>query len=338
MIQGGFSERTWRRGWRWAAILLPVLFLLATNIMPGPRPAMEGPGAATLTYTPVQLAADDPGRRDVGRLHFLGGWELASPDRRFGGLSGLRILGNEAIAVSDAGMVITFPLPGTSAAPHLRFFPVIDGPGRGRARRTRDTEGIWIDGTHLWLTFERQNAVWRYDRATLRGETGAQPAPMRGWRGNSGAEAIARLADGHFLVLEEGQDNGTTASTAVLFGGDPALPATPWMRLTYQRPANYRATDAAPLPDGRVLILNRALIGLRLSAKLVVADVRGLRPGGILAGQEVATLEAPLVVDNMEGVAVTQENGRTIVWLVSDDDFMRVFRRTLLLKFELRLP
>lgn len=337
MNPGGFPERIWRRRWLRAAALLLVFVLLATNIPTGPRHAMDGAGEADLTYIPVQLAGDDPGRRDVGRLHFLGGWELASPDRRLGGLSGLRIDGNEAITVSDAGMVISFPLPGTSAAPRLRFQPVMDGPGRGRSRRTRDTEGLWLDGTHLWLSFERQNAVWRYDRATLRGETGAQPAPMRGWRGNSGAEAIARLADGHFLVLEEGRDNGSTASTAVLFGGDPALPATPWMRLTYQRPANYRATDAAPLPDGRVLILNRALVGLRLSAKLVVADVRGLRPGGTLAGQEVATLEAPLVVDNMEGVAVTQESGRTIVWLVSDDDFMRVFRRTLLLKFELRL-
>jgi hypothetical protein len=337
MIQGGFPERIWRSRWGRAALLPLVLILLATNIRTGPGHALDGPGEAGLLYTPIQLAADDPGRRDVGRLHFLGGWELTSTDRRFGGLSGLRILGNEAITVSDAGMVITFPLPGVSAAPRVRFLPVEQGPGPGRRRRTRDTEGLWIEGNQLWLTFERQNAVWRYDRAALRGETGAQPAPMRGWRGNSGAEGIARFADGRFLVLEEGRDNGSTASNAVLFAGDPAVPGTLWMRLTYRRPAGYRATDAAPLPDGRVLILNRGLAALRLSAKLVVADVRGLQPGGILAGEEVATLEAPLVVDNMEGVAVTQEDGHTIVWLISDDDFMRVFRRTLLLKFELRL-
>lgn len=337
MIQGGFSERIWRGRWWRAALLLLALALLATNIPAGPRRALDGAGEAELTYTPVQLAADDPGRRDVGRLHFLGGWELASPDRRFGGLSGLRIDGNEAIAVSDAGMVISFPLPGTSAAPRVRFQPVMDGPGRSRGRRNRDTEGIWLDGSHVWLSFERQNAVWRYDRATLRGEAAAQPAPMRGWRGNSGPETLVRLADGRFLVIEEGWDDSVPFTAAILFARDPTLPDTSWMRLTYQRPADYRATDAAPLPDGRVLILNRALIGLRLSAKLVVADVRGLRPGAALAGQEVATLAAPLVVDNMEGVAVTQENGRTIVWLVSDDDFMRLFRRTLLLKFELRL-
>ena len=337
MILGGFPERNGRS--RWVAAAVPVLLFLglATNIPRGPQPAMDGPGEAALSFTPVPLTVDEPGHRDVGRLRFLGGWEVSSPDRRFGGLSGLRIEGNEAVAVSDAGMVISFPLPGTAATPRVRFQPVTDGPGRSRARRTRDTEGIWLEGTHLWLSFERQNAVWRYDRATLRAEIGAGPSPMRPWRGNSGPETLVRLADGRFLVVEEGWDDAVPYSAAILFNGDPSVPGTPWMRLRYERPAGYRATDAAPLPDGRVLILNRGLLGLRLSARLVVADVRGLRPGGAIVPQEVATLAAPLVVDNMEGITVTQENGRTIVWLVSDDDFMRLFRRTLLLKFELRL-
>ena len=51
----------------------------------------------------------------------------------------------------------------------------------------------------------------------------------------------------------------------------------------------------------------------------------------------MATLESPLNVDNMEALAITIENGRTIVWIASDDDFMSIVRRTLLLKFELRL-
>jgi hypothetical protein len=36
----------------------------------------------------------------------------------------------------------------------------------------------------------------------------------------------------------------------------------------------------------------------------------------------------------MEGVSTTVENGRTIVWLVSDDNFSPL-QRTLLLKFAL---
>ena len=51
-------------------------------------------------------------------------------------------------------------------------------------------------------------------------------------------------------------------------------------------------------------------------------------------GREIARLAPPLTIDNMEGVSVTVENGRNIVWLVSDDNFFPL-QRTLLLKFAL---
>ena len=338
MNPGGFPERIWRGRWLRALFLIGALLLLATLVPLGPQPGLGGVGDAPLVYTPVPLDAGDPGRRDAGRLHFLGAWTLSSPDDRFGGLSGLSVGQGEAVAVSDTGMVMTFPLPGVSASPRVRFQPAEQGPGTLRHRRSRDSEGLQVAGGQLWLSFERYNAIWRYDRATMRPQSAAQPEAMRRWRGNnSGPEAIVRLADGRFLLIQEGIENGSPTSEAVLFAGDPSVPGTPGIRLAYRRPPGYRATDAALLPDGRVLILNRGLAWLRLSAKLVVADVRGLRAGGTIGGQEVATLEAPLAVDNMEGVSVTEEGGRTIVWLVSDDDYMRLFRHTLLLKFELRL-
>jgi len=337
MKLGGFPERIWRsRGGR-ALALFVILPLLATPIGLRPRPPLAGPGEAPLVYTPIPFDAGDPRRRDAGRLHFLGGWTMSSPDDRLGGLSGLHVENGQAMAISDIGMIVTFPLPGGAPAPRLRFRPLEQGPGSGRRRITRDTEGLLVAGDRLWVSFERYNAVWRYDRATLRGQSGTRPPLIRRWRGNSGPESIVLLADGRFLLLEEGRYDGSTESEAILFAGDPAVPGTPAARLTYRRPAGYRATDAALLPDGRILILNRGLSWLRLSAKLVVADVRGLRDGGTVTGEEVATLEAPDVIDNMEGLAVTQEHGRTIVWLTSDDDFMRMSRHTLLLKFELRL-
>ncbi len=336
MKLGGFSERIWRGRWSRAAALLLVLPALATIVWPGPRPGLAGAGEAPLLYTPVPLQDDDPARRDVGRLHFLGGWQLSSPDDRFGGLSALHVENSEALAVSDAGMVLRFPLPGTPD-PHVRFQPVEQGPGPGRRRTTRDTEGLMVDGDRLWISFERYNAIWRYDRASLRGESGAQPPAMRGWWGNSGPEAMVRLPDGRTLVLEEGLEDGAPFRDAILFAGDPAVQGTATLSLRYRRPPGYRPTDAALLPDGRVLILNRRFAWLHFSAKLIVADVRGLTAGGVIEGQEVATLEAPLTVDNLEGLSVTRDNGRTLVWIVSDDDFMRVIRRTLLLKFELRL-
>ena len=97
----------------------------------------------------------------------------------------------------------------------------------------------------------------------------------------------------------------------------------------------YRITDAALLPDGRLLLLNRRFALFEgVSAVLSVADLTGLRAGGTIEGREIATLRPPLTVDNMEALSVTVENGRTILWIASDDNFFPL-QQTLLLKFAL---
>ena len=48
----------------------------------------------------------------------------------------------------------------------------------------------------------------------------------------------------------------------------------------------------------------------------------------------VAELRPPLNIDNMEGISVTREGGKTMLWMISDDNRMPV-ERTLLLKFQL---
>jgi hypothetical protein len=336
MNLGGFPERIWRGRWSRPLLLLAIFMLLATIVRPGPLPLPWEAGEARLIAAPIPLDPGDPARRDVGRLHFLGGWTLDSDDERFGGLSGMHVEAGQVTAISDVGIVTRFPVPGPALDLPVRFDPLIDGPGPRSLRSSRDTEGLLADRDHLWVSFERRHMIWRYNRFTLRAEAAAGPEPMRRWRGNSGAEALVRLADGRYLVLAEGRNDGAPYSDAVLFAGDPARPETPAMRLRYHRPDGYRPTDAALLPDGRILILNRRFAWLRLSARLMVVDTAGLAEGGTIEGREVATLESPLNLDNMEALAITVENGRTIVWIASDDDFMWLVRRTLLLKFELR--
>ena len=93
-----------------------------------------------------------------------------------------------------------------------------------------------IGGAWLWAGFERHNMIWRYRRADLAATASARPEPMRRWRANSGPEAMARLADGRFLVLGEGLNDRDATSDAVLFDGDPAL--------------SRHARLPAPLPAG----------------------------------------------------------------------------------------
>ena len=335
MKPGGFPEQIWHGRFSRILFLAGALLMLGTITRPGPPPPPPAAGAATIGVAPVLLDARNPHRREIGRLRLRAGWSLESGDPRFGGLSALHVEDGEITAISDIGVLTRFPVPVRAGPLPVRFDPLIAGPGPRSIKSNRDVEAMVIHGGLLWAAFERHNMIWRYDRFSLVAQSAARPRPMRRWRGNRGPEALVRLADGRFLVFAEGPQDGAAPGAAVLFGGDPSAAATAAVQLSYRRPPGYRATDAALLPDGRILILYRrfTLIG-GFSARLAIADVSRLGAGATIESREIAALEAPLTVDNMEALSVTQEGGRTIVWIASDDNFSPL-QRTLLLKFEL---
>ena len=319
---------------RFILLLVPALILLATFAPPVDRPRAPFPKRAWIEYRPVPLDRTDPSRRKIGALTLLAGWSITGNDPRIGGISAMHVEGGQWLAFSDAGTVVTAPLADRAGTVRVRasVSPLPQGPGSPTRKGDRDVESIALAGPLLWAGFERTNQIWRYDRRSWRRAAGAWPAGMRKWSENRGAEAMLRLPDGRFLVFAEGL-GGT--SQVLLFQGDPALVATPATRLRYRPPEGFRITDAALLPDGRMLFLHRRLHLLHgLGAKLTVAAPAALRPGMILEGREIADLRPPLAVDNMEALSITREGGRTIVWIGSDDNF-NPLQRTLLLKFAL---
>lgn len=324
------------RGARIAA-LLAILFLAGTFVPAVERPLATRPSETALGVEPVALDPDDPALRRLGALLFLEGWWLRSRDVRFGGLSALHVEGGAVVALSDAGNLFRFPLPGPGArALPLRIEPLLQGPGSGRRKADRDSEAMAIAGDHAWIAFEGANAVWRYSRQSGRAEAAARPAAMRRWPAMRGAEAMLRLQDGRFLLLAEGPVAPDGTTPALLFAGDPAEEGAPAEALRYRPPEGFRATDAAVLPDGRILVLNRRFFWSEgVSAALMSIDPRALRPGAVLEGREIARLAGDLTVDNMEALSVVREGGRTILWIASDDNLNPLFQRTLLMKFAL---
>ena len=314
-------------------VLPPILFLLGTFVPATPPPAIGPPADAVVTVLAVPLDPDRPGLRRVGALVYLRGWALRSPDRRFGGISAIQVADDRVTAISDVGVLLSFPLPQQAGALPLRVEPL--RRGRIPDKTFHDTESLWIEGARAWIGFERINAVARYRRDGWRLESHARPRAMRGWRENLGAEAMARLPDGRFLVFAEEGSRGDRFSPVLLFDGDPADRDTPAAMLRYLRPPGYRLTDVALLPDSRLLFLNRAFGFFEgPSALLTVAAIGDIRPGATIEGRPIAELRSPLTVDNMEGLSVVREGGRTIVRLASDDNFLAL-QRSLLLEFAL---
>ncbi len=318
-----------------AAVAVGLAWLLGSYVPPAPVPVPPPVEWVGLRFRPVALDEERPERDRLGALRFLGGWEIASTNRRFGSLSALHVQGGQVTAVSDAGVVTSFALPGGSSGT-ARLLTPTQGPGRPNDKVARDSETFVVAGSRAWMAFENSNAVWRYDRGSWRAEAAARPPAMRRWPVNSGAEAMARLPDGRFIVMAEGSGRGGGSSPLLVFDGDPAVAGTRAVELRYRPPEGYRVTDAAMLPDGRLLVLNRRFTlfgGFRAALTTVRLPAR-LRPGLVLSGTELARFEPPIASDNYEALSVTQEQGRTILWIASDDNFFPL-QRTLLLRFEL---
>lgn len=318
----------------WSILLL--LFLTPEWMGEARLPLLGGEPRIVARWVP--LDAGDPVRRRVGQLVWLGGVELTSPDAAFGGFSSLQVRGDRFTLLSDAGNIVRFAMDahGRVRAPSFAELPA--GPGAGWNKADRDSESMTVDqrsGT-TWVGFENSNAIWRYDRGFTHAEAHAVPPAMADWPENLGPEAMTRLADGGFVVIAE-QDPWPHGKgrAAIRFSGDPTRRPRAGFRFSYCPPRGYDPSDMTVLPDGRLLILNRTYDWrMRFSAKLTIVDPARIRPGALVAGREIATLAAPLIADNFEGVAVTREGTATIVWIVSDDN-LSILQRSLLLKFRL---
>jgi hypothetical protein len=314
------------------SIPLLLLIFLGTSSIIGPA---EPPMA--IRATPVMLDPGDPARTKLGRLRFLGGWELDSARPDFGGISSLHVRKERFLAISDTGTIFRFTMHGDGRIVDTRFATLPAGPGTGEKKEDRDSESLAIDPASgkAWVGFERHNAIWRYNSALDRAEASAAPEAMKDWPWNGGPEAMARLADGRFIVIcEEPKGPGDT-HRALLFASDPTQPGSRPTSFLYRAPPGFWVTDAAELPGGRLLILHRDYSVERgVSAALAVIDPATIKEGAVIAGEPVARFAAPLTLDNMEALSVERAGRRTILWLASDDNFSPL-QRTLLMKFEL---
>lgn len=317
-----------------AAAAIGAGLLVGTFAWPVEREQPPRPALAELTAERIALDPGDPRRRRLGGLVLLDIWEVSSRDVRFGGVSAMHVEGGEVLAFSDSGSVFRFPAPEREGRHQLRIERLGRGPGDGRSKGDRDIESLVAAGGALWLAFEGRNAVWRYRRPDLAFDAAAAPEAIRGLPYTRGPEAMARLGDGRFLILSEGPAAADGTTPAFLFEGDPALTATRVRALRYRPPESFRATEAAALPDGRLLVLNRSFDIFRgWEAVLTVVDP--VRSGAVIEGRPLASFTGAVARDNMEALSVDRERGRTIVWIASDDNFMPLVQRTLLMKFAL---
>lgn len=268
------------------------------------------------------------------RLRFVAGWRLESGDADFGGLSALLRTRDGLLSVTDTGALVVIKIDrGVPRSARMRSLPA--DCARSRVKLHRDSESLAQDERgRIWVGFEWRNMVCRLRPGARQAEQLAAPAQMRGWPLTGGAESMTRLRDGRFVVIAERAGGGSGDVPLLIFPGDPLETGAVATEVRYRPPTGYRPTDVAELADGALLVLNRRF-KLPFSFSTILSIVPAERLSApIVQGRAIALLKPPGLNDNFEGLAVEERDGRTFLWLVSDDNFAPV-QNTYLLQLEL---
>jgi hypothetical protein len=327
------------------------------GLAPETARAVPAPQTLAVTTTPLPLDRDDPARSRLGKLRFMGAVQLRSTDPLFGGVSGLRAgPDGRFLAITDTGNWFAFTaierdgrLVGIKDAVLL---PILQENGKAVASKPEgDAEALeWDPATgKATVVYEQSHRLAHFTGIDAADPGTLNRAPdsierltvMAGWPANGGGEAVAVLPGGARLVISEtargperqGQERSHTALLTE---------AGTTRQIEIDGVDGHAPTDAVALDATRVLILHRRFtLTEGQGAALTLVDLAPALGGKaradmVLKAELLAKWQPPLTLDNMEGLALVRQNGRTFLYIVSDDN-LNPLQRSVLIKFELSL-
>jgi len=352
------SDRTtrWRCGLTWinrrtiTALIASALLLTVISGDAQVSPSATPPVAIEVRSEPITaFDVRDPSLRQFGLLEFRGGLVLRSSYEHFGGISAIRVApdGAHFIALTDKGWWfrgrIVYEGTRPSGIADAEMAPILGADGRPLAARGwYDTESIAEDGGTLYVGIERVHQIVRFDYGKegllARGRPIALPPGLRSLPPNRGIEALVFVPKGLPLagtliaISERGLDKAGNTNGFLIGGASPG-------NFAVRRSSNFDITDAALLPGGDVLLLERRFSwSSGLAVRMRRVALGEIKPGAVVDGPILFDVDLGYEIDNMEGLSVHRSaGGETILTLISDDNFSAV-QRTLLLQFTLVEP
>jgi hypothetical protein len=216
--------------------------------------------------------------------------------------------------------------------------PILDTDGNPSPRI--DTESMATDGRWLYVGIERTNRILRYRYGeklfNTPGENVPVPPEIRDLPYNQGLEALVLVPrefplGGTLLALsEQGLDIAGNIKAFLIGGPTPG-------KFTVKRTDSYDISDAASLPQGDILILERKYEPDRgMMMRIRRIPLSEIRPDALVDGPVIFEADARYNIDNMEALSVHRSrSGDIILTLMSDNNFLPT-QRTLLLQFALK--
>jgi len=291
-----------------------------------------------------------------GKLKFLGGLELSSSWKGFGGWSDLVVDrdGARMLTVSDDG----YWMRGTLEYRDGKLVGLKD-TRRGELRalsgrllkgkRERDAEGVAlvsgsIDHGNLLISFERIHRIGKF-KARNKAIVGPSqylklPSGVRRLSRNKGLESVGIVRGGRHkgavVAIGErrrGRKGGKRG------GGRPGwvFARNGVFGFQIKDVGDMDVTSVVGLANGDLIVLERRFRwseGVKMRLRRILA--KDVRPGAEVRGDILLEADMGFEIDNMEGLAVHRgAGGETILTLISDDNFNRVLQRTVMLQFQL---
>jgi hypothetical protein len=351
-------RRAFREHTRKAAALTLALILASGCIIAVARAAQKAdisalsPQAIEISARPFVFDRSDSARRDFGRLEWYGGLILSARSEFFGGYSDMAISADDdaLLAISDSGSWLSARL--TTKNGQLtgisdgRIGPLPQKDGRPLQRRSdRDAESLvaldrsGIEGRYL-IGFESRHRIdeYAFEKGKFRGPVGSRvlPRELRRMGRNEGLEGMALLRGGDhkgaLVAFSEHKLDRENDHSGALMKADKSYP------LFLKRSGEFNITSLQSLSDGSLLVLERSFIraSLKLDTRLRLIKAADIKPGARLDGEVLLEAGSRYMIDNFEGMAVTEtKKGETIITLISDDNF-NFFQSTLLARFKLK--
>lgn len=334
---------------------LSIAFVVALSVTLTAFASAE-PRAVEVSNRQLLWNPQDRGETKTGSLIWAGGVEISSQDGDFGGWSGLAVSpdGSSLLAVSDKGHWLTAIIlyderQRLSGLVEAKIAPILGLDGKPVAsKQLGDAESLAVDispsGSLMntaYVSFERAHRIWRYDLKSAGAE--ARPEQILTQRhfgrlnSNGGIESLELLPpakDGGrkrvLAITEDTLDPRGNIKAFIADGHDLA-----WFGVKPHQP--FKPTDIALTPAGDLLMLERrfSLLG---GVGMQLRRIKGedIVPGAVVDGEVLVNVGQGYSIDNMEGLAVREdENGDLLIYMISDDNFNPV-QRTVLLMFRLK--
>lgn len=323
---------------RWGRLgergLLIGSLLAATAILWGELRPPQLAAAGHARPVAISVTAVEGTGADKGPFRLASAAVLASPDRGFGGFSGLAALPDgRLLAITDAGDWLMWR-PGSAAGE----MGAIAMPGRDKADRDCEAMTLTPDGRTL-VSLEQQHRILAFAGHGPPVRPVGQPihrTDTMGWPPNGGGESLAALPDGRLVWIAENARSAAGALVAQLIAADGKT------RTILIDPVDgFSPTDAVALDATHLLVLHRRYNGAQSAAAITIVDLAPVLAGGNAAPARLLAQWGRgdgWPIDNMEGLALLRQPGRPpLLYLVSDDNFSAA-QQTLLLRLEVIRP